>query len=77
ETGVEEGATLLVDGREREFPDEDPNGFFIGPTIFEGVTPEMTIAQEEIFGPVLSLLRAPDLDRAFEIIDDDNYGNAA
>lgn len=77
QTGLEEGANLLVDGREWEFPDEDPNGFFIGPTIFGDVTPDMTIAQDEIFGPILSLIQAPDLDRAFEIIDDDRYGNAA
>ncbi|MFW5919049.1 MAG: CoA-acylating methylmalonate-semialdehyde dehydrogenase [Halanaeroarchaeum sp.] len=77
ETGVDEGATLLVDGREWEFPDEDPNGFFIGPTVFEDVDPEMTIVQEEVFGPVLNLLRAPDLDAAFQVIDDDSFGNAS
>src|SRR5215471_9593494 len=56
--GVAEGATPLVDGRERKAA----GGFFLGPTIFDHVTPEMTIAKEEIFGPVLSVMRVKTLD---------------
>ncbi|MFB6113596.1 MAG: CoA-acylating methylmalonate-semialdehyde dehydrogenase [Halodesulfurarchaeum sp.] len=77
ETGVEEGATLLLDGREREFPEESDDGFFIGPTIFSDVTPDMTIVEEEIFGPVLSVFEVSDLDEAFGLLNDDRYGNAA
>ena len=53
--GVEDGATLVVDGRE---PDADPDGAFVGPTILDDVTPDMAIAQEEIFGPVLTVIHA-------------------
>ncbi|MFB6210284.1 MAG: CoA-acylating methylmalonate-semialdehyde dehydrogenase [Halobacteriales archaeon] len=74
ETGIEEGATLLLDGRERDLP---ASGHYLGPTIFGDVTPEMTIGHEEIFGPVLSLLRAEDLDDAFELVNRSRYGNAA
>ena len=54
EKGVAEGATALCDGRERLATN---GGYFVGPTIFDQVTPEMTIAKEEIFGPVLSVIR--------------------
>src|SRR5437016_6391483 len=54
EKGVAEGATPLVDGRENRGAG---SGYFLGPTIFDHVTPEMTIAREEIFGPVLSVMR--------------------
>ena len=56
EKGLEEGATLIRDGRKEM--DELKEGYFLGPTIFDHVKPEMTIAKEEIFAPVLSLLRA-------------------
>lgn len=77
ETGVEEGATLLLDGRTQDFPDQPAGGYFIGPTVFGDVTPDMTIAKEEIFGPVLSLLPVTDLDEAIQTINADPYGNAA
>jgi len=72
--GEEEGARLVVDGRENYNEDE---GFFLGPTIFDRVTPEMEIAQEEIFGPVLAVERMEDLDEAIRTINDSRYGNAA
>jgi malonate-semialdehyde dehydrogenase (acetylating) / methylmalonate-semialdehyde dehydrogenase len=72
ERGVEEGATLLVDGRD---PDADPDGAFVGPTILDDVTPEMEVAREEIFGPVLSIVRAESLDEAIEIINASRFGN--
>jgi len=76
EKGIEEGAKLLLDGREVKVP-EYPNGYFLGPTIFDEVTPEMTIAKEEIFGPVASIIRAKSLDEAIDMINKSNYGNAA
>ena len=73
--GVEEGATLLLDGRHEM--DDFKDGTFLGPTIFDHVTPEMTIAKDEIFAPVLSLLRAEDLDEALECIRKSRFGNGA
>src|SRR5437588_1991342 len=72
EKGVAEGATPLVDGRERKAAD----GFFLGPTIFDHVTPEMTIAKEEIFGPVLSVIRVKTLDDAINLVNRSPFGNA-
>src|ERR671933_32856 len=71
--GEEEGARLVVDGRAYE----ENEGFFLGPTIFDGVTPEMEIAREEIFGPVLAVERMEDLDEAIRTINESRYGNAA
>jgi malonate-semialdehyde dehydrogenase (acetylating) / methylmalonate-semialdehyde dehydrogenase len=71
--GEEEGARLVVDGR----GDYGDGGFFLGPTIFDGVTPEMEIAKEEIFGPVLTVERMEDLDEAIRAINASRYGNAA
>ncbi|MDE8565033.1 CoA-acylating methylmalonate-semialdehyde dehydrogenase [Anoxybacillus rupiensis] len=75
EKGVEEGAVLIRDGRKEMA--ELSEGNFLGPTIFDHVTPTMTIAKEEIFAPVLSLLRAADLDEALEYIRQSRYGNGA
>jgi malonate-semialdehyde dehydrogenase (acetylating)/methylmalonate-semialdehyde dehydrogenase len=72
EKGVSEGAVPLCDGRHVGNKD----GFFVGPTIFDKVTPDMTIAREEIFGPVLSVLRTPDLDGAIELVNRSAFGNA-
>jgi malonate-semialdehyde dehydrogenase (acetylating)/methylmalonate-semialdehyde dehydrogenase len=74
--GEKEGARLLLDGREVEVPDS-PDGYFIGPTIFTDVTPDMTIAREEIFGPVLGIIRVDDFDDAVDVIHSSPYGNAA
>ena len=76
EKGLEEGATLLLDGRGIEV-EGYPNGYFLGPTIFTDVTPEMTIAREEIFGPVLGIIRVRNFDEALEVIHSSPYGNAA
>ena len=72
EKGVAEGATPLVDGRERKAA----GGFFLGPTIFDHVTPEMTIAKEEIFGPVLSVMRVKTLEDAIHLVNRSQFGNA-
>ena len=76
EKGIAEGATLLLDGRNLQV-DEYPNGFFVGPTIFDNVTPDMTIASEEIFGPVVSIIRAKDLDEVIGVVNTRNYANAS
>ncbi len=73
EKGVAEGATPLVDGRERR---AEGGGFFLGPTVFDNVTPEMTIAREEIFGPVLSVMRVGTLDDAIALVNRSQFGNA-
>lgn len=70
------GAKVLVDGRNVVVPGHE-SGYFIGPTIIDHVRPEMKIAQEEVFGPVLAIIRAPDLDKAIEIENASPYGNAA
>lgn len=75
EKGLEEGAELIRDGR-KEMNDFS-EGNFLGPTIFDHVTPDMTIAREEIFGPVLSVLRANNLDEGLEYIRQSRYGNGA
>jgi malonate-semialdehyde dehydrogenase (acetylating) / methylmalonate-semialdehyde dehydrogenase len=73
--GLEEGATLIRDGRKEM--KEMHEGNFLGPTIFDHVTPDMTIAKEEIFAPVLSLLRANDLNEGLDFISKSRYGNGA
>ncbi|SFT01546.1 CoA-acylating methylmalonate-semialdehyde dehydrogenase [Halostagnicola kamekurae] len=74
---LEEGAELVLDGRDFEHPDEDLDGHFLGPTLLEGVTTDMEIAQTEIFGPVLCLADADDLDSAIEMVNSTKYGNAS
>ena len=76
ELGVREGATLAVDGRRLRVPGPG-GGFFLGPCLFDRVTPEMRIYREEIFGPVLSLVRVPGVERALELVDRHEYGNGA
>ena len=73
EKGVAEGARPLCDGRRRK---SESGGFFLGPTIFDHVTPEMTIAKEEIFGPVLSVMRVNTLDEAIQLVNRSPFGNA-
>ena len=72
--GVEEGARLLVDGRNFQVPGAE-NGFFVGATLFDGVTPNMTIYKEEIFGPVLGIVRVPDFASAVALINAHEFGN--
>jgi malonate-semialdehyde dehydrogenase (acetylating) / methylmalonate-semialdehyde dehydrogenase len=73
EQGEEVGATLVSDGR-GVGPSE---GFFLGPTIFDRVTPDMALWRDELFGPVLSVVRASDIDEALDILNASSYGNAA
>ena len=72
--GVAEGARLVVDGRKPGVPGHD-GGFFVGPTLFDGVTPEMAIYRDEIFGPVLSVVRSESLSDAIALINANPYAN--
>jgi len=74
--GIDEGAELVVDGRDVK-PESDGGGFFIGPTLFDGVTPEMVVASEEIFGPVLCLMNVASLDQALATMKAHPLGNAS
>ena len=71
-----EGARVLVDGRNWKVSGCE-GGYFVGPTVIDHVRPDMAIAKEEVFGPVLAILRSPDLDSAIAIENSSNYGNAA
>jgi malonate-semialdehyde dehydrogenase (acetylating)/methylmalonate-semialdehyde dehydrogenase len=70
--GIKEGAEILCDGRERA---KQGDGYFVGPTIFDNVTPAMAIARDEIFGPVLSVIRAKTFDDAIGLINSSEFGN--
>jgi malonate-semialdehyde dehydrogenase (acetylating) / methylmalonate-semialdehyde dehydrogenase len=72
--GQAEGAKLVLDGREH-VPDDCRDGFFLGPTLFDHVTPTMSIYQTEIFGPVLCVVRVPDFEAAVELINRHRYAN--
>ncbi len=73
-SAVEQGATLVVDGRNPEVAGHE-DGFFVGGTLIDHVTPEMTSYQEEIFGPVLQVVRVNSMQEAMALIDDHEYGN--
>ncbi len=72
--GIEQGAELVVDGRDLVIPGHEA-GFFLGGCLFDRVTPEMTIYREEIFGPVLCVMRVDTMEAAMELIDAHEYGN--
>jgi malonate-semialdehyde dehydrogenase (acetylating) / methylmalonate-semialdehyde dehydrogenase len=76
ETGAKEGAKIVADGRGIKV-DNAPNGFFLGPTILDEVQSRMTLAREEIFGPVLNVMRMDDLDAAIATVNRSAYGNGA
>ncbi|AHG01852.1 methylmalonate-semialdehyde dehydrogenase (plasmid) [Halostagnicola larsenii XH-48] len=77
DNALEEGAELVLDGRDFEHSNAELDGHFLGPTLLKGVTTDMEIAQEEIFGPVLCLADAGDLDEAIEMVNSTEYGNAS
>ena len=72
DAGVKEGATLVEDGRTVKV---DGNGFWLGPTLFDNVKPSMSIYNEEIFGPVLSVIRVKSYDEALDLVNKHEYGN--
>ena len=71
-----QGAKILVDGRDITVTGKE-NGYYVGPTIIDHVTPEMTIATEEIFGPVISIIRTESIEAALQIENHNEFGNAA
>ena len=75
-SGEKEGARVIADGRGVKVPDA-PRGFYLGATIVDGVEQNMTLAREEVFGPVLNVMRQDDLDRAIEITNASAFGNGA
>jgi len=76
ETGVSQGAKISADGRGVKIADA-PNGYYVGATILDHVQTNMTVAQEEVFGPVLNVMRMDDLDAAIELANKSFYGNGA
>jgi malonate-semialdehyde dehydrogenase (acetylating)/methylmalonate-semialdehyde dehydrogenase len=74
DAGVEAGAELVVDGRDPQV-DGEQDGFWLGPTLFDQVTTDMSIYTDEIFGPVLSVLRVPSYDAALDLVNSNPYGN--
>ncbi len=72
--GVEEGATLVTDGRTLRIEDHE-DGFFIGPCLFDNVTPAMSIYREEIFGPVLCVVRCEGFEEAIDLVNASPYAN--
>lgn len=76
EKGIEEGAELVLDGRGCKV-EGYPDGFYVGPTIFDKVTPEMSIGQQEIFGPVLCIKRVKDFEEGIQIINANPFANGA
>ena len=73
-TGEEEGAKLILDGRNYKIQGYE-NGYFVGPTVFDNVSKDMKIYKEEIFGPVLSVVRAKDYEQALKLVNDHAFGN--
>ncbi|MFI8772020.1 CoA-acylating methylmalonate-semialdehyde dehydrogenase [Gordonia sp. NPDC062954] len=74
DAGEQAGATVVLDGRTVD-PDGAADGFWLGPTLFDNVTPDMSIYTDEIFGPVLSVVRVDSYDEALELINSNPYGN--
>ena len=72
--GIDEGAELVLDGRGVKIQGYE-NGYFVGPTLFDNVTPDMQIYKNEIFGPVLSVVRAKNYNEAVELVNNHQYGN--
>jgi malonate-semialdehyde dehydrogenase (acetylating)/methylmalonate-semialdehyde dehydrogenase len=75
DSGKHQGATLRVDGREHVLYDQDRGGFFLGVSLLDNVSPEMECYRNEIFGPVLEIIRVPDYPSALNIVNDNQYGN--
>jgi len=75
EIGIKEGAKLRLDGRKPKIEGGCPDTCFVGPTIFENVTPSMRIGSEEIFGPVMSVFRSKTLEEAIQILHASPFGN--
>jgi malonate-semialdehyde dehydrogenase (acetylating)/methylmalonate-semialdehyde dehydrogenase len=77
ETGVKEGAELILDGRNPQVPAGCENGYYIGPTIFDKVTEEMSVGREEVFGPVLCIKRVDNFEEGLEIMNNSRFANGS
>jgi malonate-semialdehyde dehydrogenase (acetylating)/methylmalonate-semialdehyde dehydrogenase len=77
ETGIQEGAELILDGRKPEVPAGCQKGFYIGPTIFDKVTEEMSVGREEVFGPVLCIKRVDSFEEGLKIMNDSRFANGS
>jgi malonate-semialdehyde dehydrogenase (acetylating)/methylmalonate-semialdehyde dehydrogenase len=77
ETGIKEGAKLILDGRNAQVPSGCENGFFVGPTIFDHVTEEMACGREEIFGPVLCIKRVDTFEEGLQIMNHSAFANGS
>ncbi len=77
EMGIKEGAKLILDGRNPDVGEANKDGYFVGPTIFTDVTPDMTIAKEEIFGPVVGIVKIEGIDHVLDLIRAQQFGNGA
>ncbi len=77
EIGVEQGSNLVLDGRNPEMPEQNKDGYFVGPTVFTDVTPCRRIVKEEIFGPVVSIMKIKDINDALQLIREQEFGNGA
>ncbi len=75
DSGVRDGATLAVDGRNHPVTGGDPGGFWLGPSVLDHVTPRMSCYTDEIFGPVLSVVRVPSPEQALDLVNANPYGN--
>lgn len=74
QSAEDQGATILIDGRKADIPS---TGYFLGPTVIKGITPDMTIAKEEVFGPVILLAKVNSLDEAIQWLNSSQYANTA
>jgi malonate-semialdehyde dehydrogenase (acetylating) / methylmalonate-semialdehyde dehydrogenase len=77
ETGIREGAELVLDGRNPQVPEDCKRGFFVGPTIFDRVTEEMSIGREEVFGPVLCVKRVESFEEGLRIMNSNRFANGS
>ena len=75
DAGEADGAKIVVDGRNVRARRRDPAGFWLGPTLIDNVTPAMSVYTDEIFGPVLSVVRVGSFDEALQLVNDNPYGN--
>jgi len=75
QTGIDQGAKLILDGRNPSIPSGFESGNYLGATILDGVTPQMDCYTQEIFGPVLSVMRVDNLDEAIALLNTNEYGN--
>lgn len=75
EKGLQEGASMRLDGRQPKISDGSPEDCFLGPTILENVSPDMSIVREEIFGPTMGIIRVKDVDEAISVCNENPFGN--